>query len=309
MKVVSVMNYKGGVGKTTVTANLAGELAFRGYNVLLIDVDPQTNLTFSFIQPDIWNKSFPNSKTLKKWFDNIIDGNPLTPLIDLTFDPETVNKLLEGKGRLSLISSDLGLINVDVDLASKLGGGTIIQIKKSFLKNHQWLRNGLKGLESNNLYDIVLIDCPPNFNIVTKNSIVASDYILIPAKPDYLSTLGIDYLLRHVKQLVKDFNDFIKLDDDIFHKEITPQILGVIFTMVQTHGGEPIAAQRQYINQTQQLGITTFTPYIKENKTIFGNAPEASYPVVLKRGSNNTEREVIQGIEEFTSEFINKVSL
>ncbi|OYE00006.1 ParA family protein [Nostoc sp. 'Peltigera membranacea cyanobiont' 232] len=309
MKVVSVMNYKGGVGKTTVTANLAGELAFRGYNVLLIDVDPQTNLTFSFIKPDIWNKSFPNSKTLKKWFDNIIDENPLTPLKDLTFDPETVNKLLESKGRLSLISSDLGLINVDVELASKLGGSTILLIKKNFLKNHQWLAKGLKELESNKLYDIVLIDCPPNFNIVTKNSIVASDYILIPAKPDYLSTIGIDYLLRHVKQLVKDFNDFIKLDDGIVHKGINPQILGVLFTMVQTHGGEPIAAQRQYINQTKELGIATFTPYIKENKTIFGNAPEASYPVVLKRGSSDTEREVIHGIQEFTSEFINKVNL
>ncbi len=309
MKVVSVMNYKGGVGKTTVTANLAGDLACRGYKVLLIDADPQTNLTFSFIQPDIWMQSFPNSKTLKRWFDNILEGNPLIPLRDLIFDPETVNKMLESRGRLSLISSDLGLINIDVELASQLAGGTIGKMKKSFLKNHQWLRNGLKELESNNLYDIVLIDCPPNFNIVTKNSIVASDYILIPAKPDYLSTVGIDYLLRHLKQLVKDFNDIIKSDGGIVDKEINPEISGVLFTMVQTHRGEPIAAQRRYITQTKELGFATFTRYIKENKSIFGNAPEASYPVVLKRGLNDTEREVIQGIQEFTTEFITQVSL
>jgi chromosome partitioning protein len=51
MKIVSVINYKGGVGKTSTTANLAGELAWRGYKVLLVDLDPQASLTFSFITP------------------------------------------------------------------------------------------------------------------------------------------------------------------------------------------------------------------------------------------------------------------
>ncbi|MEJ6486005.1 AAA family ATPase [Nostoc punctiforme UO1] len=307
MKVISVMNYKGGVGKTTVTANLAGELAFRGYKVLLIDVDPQSSLTFSFIKPDIWERSFSKSKTLKKWFDNIIGDDLLTPLDDFIFDPETVTKILSERGKLSLISSDLGLINVDIGLASKLKGGTVQQMTISFLKNHQWLVKGLKKLESDSLYDFVLIDCPPNFNIVTKNSIVASDYILIPAKPDYLSTLGIDYLCRNVDSLVKEFNKFVKLDEDASYKEIKPEILGVVFTMVQTHRGEPIAALRQYINQTKNLGIPIFTQYIKENKSIFANAPEAGYPIVLKKVSSGLEREIIQGIEQFTTEFIEKI--
>lgn len=309
VKVISVMNYKGGVGKTTVTANLAGELAFRGYNVLLIDVDPQTSLTFSFIKPDIWDKSFPNSKTLKKWFDKIIYEDILTPLDDFIFDPETVQKYLKDKGRLSLISSDLGLINVDLELAAKLGGANLEQVGRNYLKTHRWLLKGLKKLEYNHSYDLVLIDCPPNFNIVTKNSIVASDYILIPAKPDYLSTLGIDYLCRNVNKLVKEFNEFVQLvqlDDD----EIKPEILGVVFTMVQTYSGEPITALRQYINQTKKLGIPIFTPYIKENKTIFANAPEASYPIILKKtGLSELEKEVIQGIEQFASEFIEKIQL
>ncbi len=70
MHIVSVINYKGGVGKTTVTANLAAELAHRGYNVLLLDLDPQASLTFSFMRPEDWKELYAESRTIKKWFDS-----------------------------------------------------------------------------------------------------------------------------------------------------------------------------------------------------------------------------------------------
>ena len=84
----------------------------------------------------------------------------------------------------------------------------------------------------------------PNFNIVTKNAIVASDYILIPAKADYLSTLGIDYLQRNVKELIEDFNEYTAVDDANTIEEINPKFLGVVFTMVQFNRQQPISAQK-----------------------------------------------------------------
>lgn len=311
MKIISVINYKGGVGKTTITANLAGELAFRGYKVLMMDVDPQTNLTFSFVKPEIWKNLYSNSRTLQQWFYNIINDGVLLPLTDFIFEPDTVKQYLgDNDGKLSLISSNLGLIDVDVDLAYNLGGGgSVTQIKNKYLKGHQWILKGLTDLANFEDYDVVLIDCPPNFNIVTKNSLVASDYILIPAKPDYLSTLGIDYLRNRINNLVKEYNEYAQLDETSQVKKIYPKVLGVVFTMIQIYDGKPISSLQTYINNTKKLGIPVFESYVKENKSIFADAPEAGFPIVLKRASNETERDVIQGIENFTTELLNKINL
>ncbi len=294
-------NYKGGVGKTTLTANLAGELAHRNYKVLMIDLDPQASLTFSFIKPDEWMNELADKKTIKNWFKPSKNDKKLK-FKDLIFSPKNVIPHLNGNGALDLISSHLELINVDLELATTLGGANIEQSKQNFLKVHRKLINGIDQLEGK--YDIILIDCPPNFNIVTKNAIVASDYVLIPAKPDYLSTLGIDYLIRSLDQLIKDYNDYCKVADDNESDEISPEIAGVLFTMVQFYGGIPISAIRPYISQTKKLKIPVFKSYFRENKTIFADAPQYGVPVVL---SNNHRPDIVDEINEFINEFENKV--
>jgi len=308
MHVVSVINYKGGVGKTTVTANLAAGLAVRDYDVLLLDMDPQCSLTFSFYRPEEWNETLKDKTTIKAWFDSLNEGAAPVPLTDLIRTPPRVASRLKEKGKLDLIASHLGLINVDLELATKLGGATLVQSKKNYLRVHRRLADGLAQLDKDE-YDVVLIDCPPNFNITTKNAIVASDSVLIPAKPDYLSTLGIDYLKRSLGDLVTEFNEYLKIDDDSRIEEISPDVIGVVFTMIQINSGIPINAQRPFMNQTKSLGIPVFEKYFRENKSIFGDSPQYGVPVALNNYSNPTHSGVVDEIDEFVTEFIAKVGL
>lgn len=302
MKIISIINYKGGVGKTTVTANIAAELARRNKKVLLLDMDAQASLTFSFISPDYWNQQLKDTSTIKNYFDAISQGYAPPSLSTLAIRPSVSNYLQQigSTGFIDLISSHLGLINVDLELATLLGGANMTQAKLNYIKVHGRLRESIIEYAAN-FYDVVLIDCPPNFNIVTKNALLASDQILIPAKPDYLSTLGIDYLYRSVGQLVKEFNEFANMDVTV--RQANPQMLGVVFTMIQLYSGLPIASQRQFITQTQRLGIRTFENYFRENKSIFASAPQDGLPVTLHEYSRGTYSDVVTEINAFVDEF------
>lgn len=306
MKVISVINYKGGVGKTTLTANVAAELAFRGKRVLLLDADPQCSLTFSFISPKHWEENLggneePGSdKTIKHWFDGISsEGDMKVPeLGDLIVPNLEVRKYV--KEGISLIPSHLGLINVERDLAYMLGGNPNRE-KQRFVRVYGKLRKALASASSESEYDIALIDCPPNFNIVTKSAIVASDGILIPAKPDYLSTLGISYLVHSYGKLVEEFNGKAPAED-----AINPKIMGVVFTMIQIYRGRPISAQRPYM-RAEGIPAPIFAAHIRENKSIFADAPENRVPVVLHGYPHRTHSGIVSEIESLTDEFWKKV--
>jgi len=110
MHVILIINYKGGVGKTTITANLAAELARRGLHILLIDVDPQTNLTLSFVTPEEWQKQYSETKTIRKWFKSFEEGQLPLDLSEIIFSPMRVNnqlKELEATERVDMIASHL----------------------------------------------------------------------------------------------------------------------------------------------------------------------------------------------------------
>ena len=307
MKIVSVINYKGGVGKTTVTANLAAELAHCGKRVLVLDMDAQCSLTFSFVTPDYWDSELGgedgagNDRTIKRWFDGIVDEDrEAVGLDELVLRDLRVNDHLGDKGGcLHLIPSHLGLINIDLELAYLLSGAAPSRLHQRRARVFGQLRSHLNAYATEAGYDYVLIDCPPNFNIVTKNAIVASDQILIPAKPDYLSTLGIDYLLRSLGTLVKEFNE------DSRSVTIDPDILGVIFTMIQILNGRPIGVQRQYMRR-DAIPVPVFRSTVRENKTIFGDAPEDGTPVVLRSPVREPYTGIVREMKSLAAEFLSR---
>ena len=152
-------------------------------------------------------------------------------------------------------------------------------------------------------YDYVLIDCPPNFNIVTKTAIVASDQVLVPAIPDFLSTLGIEELQRHIAELVNNFNGFARQPEPPHYDGINPTIMGVVPTMVQIYSGQPISTQQRYIDRIRQTGLPVFDNFIRRNNTVFADAPQYGVPVVLE---GNDPRGIRSGLEQLTTEFVRR---
>jgi chromosome partitioning protein len=308
MRVVAVMNYKGGVGKTTLTANLGAVAASRGLRVLLVDLDPQTNLTFSFFTIDDWHDRLKDERTIKRWYDAEMPGRDVS-LADLVVTPERVNLALRNtEGRLDLISSHLGLIDVDLKLAAKLGGTTTFEeSKRRFLDLHGCLRSALEDSRFGE-YDLVLIDCAPNFGIVTKTAIVASEQILVPAKADYLSTLGLDYLAGNCGELVEQFNEYVNHKRGTGdHRPIDPGFLGVVFTMVQIYAQQPILGQNTYIEEVRlNSKVPALESMVRNSSSHFGGAGENGIPAMLRTTGRDV---VVDEFDQLTDEVLGALGL
>jgi chromosome partitioning protein len=297
--VVSVINYKGGVGKTTVTANLGAELAARGRKVLLIDLDPQASLTFSFFRVDAWEKQLAGGSTILHWFDSFGTGDNADPLQKYVVSPPAVNALVKPNGgQVDLLASHLGLIEIDLDLAAGLGGSRFQRSHPRFLRVHRMLADALRD-EAFAGYDAILIDCAPNFNMVTRTAIVASDHVLVPARPDYLSTLGIDYLRSRLSRLVEDVNGVATIP-------INPEIVGVVYTMIQYAGAGMLNSQRASMQRMESIEIPRFQQTIRENKTAFTDAGDRSVPAVLAAERSTAIETLQHELQQLTSEFIAK---
>ncbi len=298
MPVVSVINYKGGVGKTTITANLGAALATRGQRVLLIDLDPQASLTFSLFPPSEWEQELAGSRTIMRWYESISPlprpagaARDAVRLADLVVTPPVANKVIEPYGgRLDLIASHLGLIDADTELgaALTLAAGD----PAAYLRVHRRLAAGLADLPG---YDTVLIDCPPNFGTVTRTAIVASEWVVVPSRPDHLSTLGIDYLRGSLTKLVDSYNQRAGRD------EINPAILGVVFTMVQRSRDEVTRFLQPNIDRMANLEIPSFDVMIRENKRVFSTSSQECLPAVLDRALS---ADIQYELDQLASEFL-----
>lgn len=296
--VVSVINYKGGVGKTTLTANIGAELAARGRRVLLVDLDPQASLTFSFYRPEEWEKQLAPAGTILHWFQSFILGGTADRLQKYVVSPPAVNAVVQPNGgQLDLLASHLGLIEVDLDLAAGLGGSRFQRANPRYLAVHRLLAEAL-GEDDFGEYDAILVDCAPNFNMVTRTAIVASGYVLIPARPDYLSTLGIDYLRMRLSALVGEYNS--AAPDAI----ISPEILGVVYTMIQYAGSGILRAQQTSMERLNDIEIPVFRQTVRENKTAFTDAGTRSVPAVLSTERSDAVVHLQYELQQLTSEFV-----
>ncbi len=190
MTVLSFINMKGGVGKTTI-ASMVGEYlaSYYGYSTLLIDIDPQINLTLSFVSEEQWEKNKNENRTITTLFQDYIDK---------TFYFDFDKSIFQGVGKLRNKSERLDLLPCTPSLG--LVQEKLYEFVQRQGERYDPIEIMKKGIERNlKRYKFVIIDCPPNLGLVSRNGINISDYYLLPVIPNYLSTYGIPELTKEIK--------------------------------------------------------------------------------------------------------------
>jgi chromosome partitioning protein len=172
MRIIAVINQKGGVGKTTTVACIAAGLAKQGKQVLAIDLDPQSHLTFSLG----------------------VSADKGT-LYDIFRRGATLNEAIVQRGTFDVLPSSIDLAGAELEYITK--------------PNWQFmLKKEIRGLEQ---YDYILIDCPPSLGLLTVNALTSADEIYIPLQPETLALQGLGKLMEIVETVKADLNSKLEI--------------------------------------------------------------------------------------------------
>ena len=187
MRTTSIINLKGGVAKTTTAINMAAILAAQGKRVLLIDADPQANLTEFF---GIHDPEKTCDCTLAELLDRDAAGRS-------DYAEDYVQKTAEPN--IDLVPGSIALIGADISSMLRPGSTSVRAIRELIdnLNADAWADAGVPE-DGADAYDAVLIDCPPSFTAASVAAIYASDDVIIPVEADLFSVLGMTALLRQI---------------------------------------------------------------------------------------------------------------
>lgn len=183
-KIISLVNQKGGVGKTTTSINLSASLAVEGKSVLLVDLDPQGNATtgVGFNKGDI-------DKSVYEVFNGTASINEV---------------VLKTRFRgLDLLPSSLQLAGIDIELLDKGREDPNFQKSYQFKKSIDLVRDN---------YDYIIVDCPPSLGLITTNALTGSDSVIIPVQCEFFALEGITQLLNAIMLTKKKLNPNLKLE-------------------------------------------------------------------------------------------------
>lgn len=248
-KIISITNQKGGVGKTTTAINLSTALALQGKKVLTVDFDPQGNCTSGF--------GISGKGDLVTIYDAMMGKNIKEAIIKTKID------------NCYLIPANINLTGATVELVD--------------VENREYyLRNTLEKVRAD--FDYIFIDCPPSLGLLTVNSLVASDSVLIPIQTEFFALEGLTQLINTINLIKKSYNQKLSIE-------------GVLLTMLdkRTHLTSDVAK-----NVVAYFGKKVYSTAIPRNVRL-AEAPSYGVPIFF----HDPECLGAKAYKELGSEFIN----
>jgi chromosome partitioning protein len=270
---------KGGVGKSTLTVNLAWHFAAYSNwkkNVLVVDLDPQFNASQYLVGVTEYQKHLNDGKPTI-W--EILEQHTRTPAGKVgKLNPRDAirnAKRFQFGGKIDLIPSRL-------ELALSL---------KNPSHKVDLLQKALQKIESD--YDLIFIDCAPTESILTTAAYLASDYILVPVRPEYLSTIGLPLLANSMEDFRQQFEDS------------NLELLGIVFNGCSGYAPEEIESKKEVNDMAKERKWYVFSSEISYSK---------SYPKGAREGqpifrTSYARTKLANNFNQFVSEFANKIGL
>ena len=177
MKIISIINQKGGVGKTTTVINLASALSQQGKKILVIDLDPQGNATTGL--------GLSNTEQSDQTIYGILNGT-------MAINNVIKNTKFDG---LDLITSNVDLSGLEVETAGDNDRAFILKAKLTAYLN-----------DSSASYDYILIDCPPSLSLLTVMALVSSNSLLVPLQTEFFALEGLTQLMKTIDRIKNNLN-------------------------------------------------------------------------------------------------------
>ena len=229
-RVIAVANQKGGVGKTTTAINLSAALVEKGKKVLLIDIDPQGNATSGV--------GVEKNEVENTIYDLILGETTIQSCIEYT---EFEN--------LHLIPSNVDLAAAEIELIGIPDKEFIIRKEVEKIKN---------------VYDFILIDCPPSLNLLTINAMTTADTVLVPIQCEYYALEGLSQLIHTINLVKERLNPYLDIE-------------GIVFTMFDSRTNLSLQVVENVRANVKQKVYSTIIP----RNVRLAEAPSHGYPITI----------------------------
>lgn len=230
-RIITIANQKGGVGKTTTAINLATALAAIGERVLIVDLDPQGNASTGL--------GIDRKDRKLSTYDLLVGNNTIGEVAMPTVVPN-----------LTIAASTMDLLGVEMEIGRE--SDRVFKMKKA-----------LQHPDAN-LFDYVLIDCPPSFNLLTMNALAAAQSVLVPLQCEFFALEGLSQLLETVDQVRRTVNPGL-------------DIQGIVLTMFDSRNN---LAQQVVSDVRKHLGSKVYQTLIPRNVRV-SEAPSYGKPAIL----------------------------